>query len=297
MPQIISTEPLAQILKSIALQERTGILRIEQLGERNAERGELYFERGRLKRAYCGQETGRAAAQHIGEWKQITCSFHSISKPFPLATRVLTPSRERTEEKPLARLLLSTIPQTENLSPDLELAATERIKGVRGRPGEALEKSTRPGEEHETEAVPAANFRIAASPPGVNQPLVLHGERLEEYTPGQPARATRDLRRWTTHTDPARQEMPRRPPPTPRLGPLPGEEALPGRMAIFKARAMVTTAQALHAMGRRERIIFILLDGRRTIQDIARLTHQPESEVEQTLVHLTKSGFTQYIQG
>lgn len=295
MPQIISTEPLAQMLKSIALQERTGILRIEQLGERNAGRGELYFEKGRLIRAYCGQEMGETAVRHISEWKQITCSFHSISKPFPAPTRILTPSRERTEEKSRTRPFSTTVPRTENLILVSELAVTEHLRGVEGRPGNRSEKLAHPPGARETEAVPSAQLRSAA--PTTNQPLVLHGEKLEEYTPGQPPRAARDLRRWTTHVNPAKQEMPCRPPHTPRLGPLPGEEGLPGRTAIFKARAMIATTQAIRHMERRERIIFILLDGRRTVQDIARLTHQPEAEVEQTLVHLTKSGYTQYIQG
>lgn len=60
---------------------------------------------------------------------------------------------------------------------------------------------------------------------------------------------------------------------------------------------MIATTQVIQQMERRERIIFILLDGRRTIQDIARLTHQPEYDVEQTLVRLTRVGFTQYIRG
>lgn len=298
MPQIISTEPLAQMLKSIALQERTGILRIEQLGERNAGRGELYFEKGRLIRAYCGQETGQSAVQHIREWKQITCSFHSITRAFPATTRILTPSRERTEEKPLTHLMHSRVPRTENFSPAvLESTVTEHLKGIRERPVDVSEKQARPPGTRETKSVPSAHPRRAASQSGANQPLVLHGERLEEYTPGQPSRASRDLQRWTTHVNAAKQAMPRRPPHTPRLGPLPGEEVLPGRTAIFKARAMTATAQAIRHMERRERIIFILLDGRRTVQDIARLTHQPEAEVEQTLVHLAKTGYAQYIQG
>jgi hypothetical protein len=50
-------------------------------------------------------------------------------------------------------------------------------------------------------------------------------------------------------------------------------------------------------MERRARIVFILLDGRRTIQDIARLTHQAEYEVEQILIDLTKRGYTHYLCG
>lgn len=60
---------------------------------------------------------------------------------------------------------------------------------------------------------------------------------------------------------------------------------------------MAATARAIEHMERRERIIFILLDGRRTIQDIARLIHQPESEVEHILLHLTQHGYTHYLQG
>ena len=60
---------------------------------------------------------------------------------------------------------------------------------------------------------------------------------------------------------------------------------------------MIATAQAIQRMERRERIVFILLDGRRTIQDIARLTHQAEYDVEQILVYLTRTGYTQYVRG
>src|SRR5579883_813831 len=295
MPPTITTEPLAQMLKSIAHQERTGILRVEQLGERNAGRGELYFEKGRLIRAYCGQETGRAAVQHISGWKQIPCSFHGISSPLPIMTRILTPSRERTEEKPPARLPHSTRSQTENLKPTLELVVTEHLKGARSRPEVITETQERVPHASETDAGPETNPHGSAS--ALDQPLVLHGERLEKYASGPADRAARSVPRWTTHTDRARQTMPRRPPHTPRLGPLPGEEVLPGRTAIFKARPMVATAQAIQRLQRRERIIFILLDGRSTIQDIARLTHQPEADVEQTLVRLAQSGYAQYIQG
>src|SRR5579883_1738923 len=299
MPQTITTEPLAQMLKSIAHQERTGILRVEQLGERNAGRGELYFEKGRLIRAYCGQETGRAAVEHISGWKRITCSFHGISRPLPITTRILAPSRERTEEKPPARLPHSTRSRTENLCRTSHRGTTEPLKEGRRRPEAVTDKQPRftQAVEADAEAEAGSETHPHGAASAFNQPLVLHGERLEEFAPAQADRAARTGRRWTTHADPARQGMPRRPPHTPRLGPLPGEEILPGRTAIFKARPMVATAQAIQRLQRRERIIFILLDGRRTIQDIAHLTHQPESEVEQTLVHLTKSGYTQYIQG
>jgi hypothetical protein len=56
-------------------------------------------------------------------------------------------------------------------------------------------------------------------------------------------------------------------------------------------------AKAIHQMERHARVVFILLDGKRTIQDIARLTHRAEHEVEQILVDLTQRGYTQYLCG
>jgi hypothetical protein len=324
MPQTISTEPLAQMLRSIAFQKRSGMLYVEQLGGRNAERGVIYFENGRALRAKSGQETGRAAIQKISAWKQITCSFQGMSRPFSAITRDLKPSREQAEERPLARRSPAEgRHHTDALHNTQDLQDTDHLKEVKIEPRKAqisgdqtlleqemkssatqalLEQEprspkTRALTEQETERVVVARRPILSAPVRSNQPLILHGERLEEYTPEPPARPSRHIERWTTHLNPPAPEMPTRVPVTPRLGPLPGEEVLPGRMAIFKARAMITTAQAIQRMERRERIIFILLDGRRTIQDIARLTHQPESDVEQTLMSLTKRGYTQYIRG
>lgn len=246
MPQIIALEPLAQMLRSIALLERTGILRVEQLGERQVGRGELYFEKGRLIRAYCGQQTGRAAIQQINAWIHISCSFHNI----PLTTRQLHSSRAHSEGHMVPRL--AAVPHTENLRPDLASALAEHFQG------------RRPAEQ-----------------PG-KHPHVLDGPATDT-----PAADITHASRW--------QESPLPLTPFPSL--QPAEETLPGRNAIFKARSMVATARIIERMERRERIIFILLDGRRTILDIARLIHQPESEVEHILVHLTQRGYTQYIQG
>jgi hypothetical protein len=266
MPEAISTEPLAQLLKSIALQKRTGIVYVEQLGEKNPQKGQIYFENGHPQRAQAGQETGLKAFQLINEWKQVTCAFHGMSRPFPLKAE--TPASEpKTQKGSSARLQSARSPETDKLTRAPETIVTEALKGAKGQSERG------------------------------NQQFILHGTTLEEYAPEQPARPSRSIQRWTTHLNPQMAVIPARPPVTPRLGPLPGEEALPGRMAIFKARALASTPQIMQTMERRERIVFMLLDGRRTVQDIARLTHQPESEVEETLVHLTKNGYTHYIGG
>ncbi|MGH2508844.1 MAG: hypothetical protein ACRDHZ_15775, partial [Ktedonobacteraceae bacterium] len=65
----------------------------------------------------------------------------------------------------------------------------------------------------------------------------------------------------------------------------------------FKAKVTITSMQTMQKMERRERIVFVLLDGRRTLQHIATLLHQTESEVSHILHKLVTIGFAEYVQG
>lgn len=294
MPHIIFAEPLAQMIRSITLQKRTGILRVEQLGGRGAERGEIYFENGSLLRARTERATGKAALQHIGEWKQITCAFQSMSRPYPVTDSPSASEREAEEESEPTHVL----PQTDRLArmpmgidPEQRTHRASQQRSLRDR-------NTHPLSPRQTGGMRSVNTVPALLPleaSAVHQPLVLHGTKLEAYTPVPVATPSRSVQRWTTHLLP--EEPPvvaRHPPATPRLLPFRGN---PGRMAVFKSRAAVSPAQAIQQMERHARVIFILLDERRTIQDIARLTHQTEYDVEQILVDLTQRGYTQYVRG
>jgi hypothetical protein len=290
------------MLKSIALQKRTGLLHVEQLGERSTRQGEIYFENGRMLRAQTGKETGNAALQCIGEWKQITCSFQGISRPHPAITCVLTPEQGyKAEEKRLIPVSQTTkVPQTDTLTPWPEsLSPSTGKERTIDMPADVAEVQTERLNTRQAGSTRGVPMHTPLPPTGTNRPLILRGTQLEEYRPRPQVKKPHTIQRWTTHiiSETPPPTMPQRPPATPRLGLLPGEEARPGRGAIFKARALVATHYSIQRMERRERIVFILLDGRRTIQDIARLTHQPETDVEEILMHLTKGGFTQYIRG
>jgi uncharacterized protein DUF4388 len=317
MPQIISGEPLAQMIRSITLQKRTGVLQVEQLGERSAEWGEIYFENGSLMRARTEREAGKAALRRISEWKQITCAFQNASRSYPTTTLVASASQEPKAERPQAHVSL----QTDRLARMPELKDTESRQSLANQPLLTQERRTRPLNPRQAEIVLSTSARssISSAPStAANQPLVLHGTRLEAYMPAQPAMPSRSVQRWTTHQLSELEALPvlRRPEPAPRVDPLPGDAALPvlrrsepnprvdplpgdavlpGRMAIFIACSTVPTAQAIQQMGRHARIAFILLDGRRTIQDIARLTHQTESSVEQIMINLMQHGYTQLV--
>lgn len=70
-----------------------------------------------------------------------------------------------------------------------------------------------------------------------------------------------------------------------------------GIHAIFKARPAATTQNILGQLERRDRIVLILLDGRRTIEDIARLTHRNEIEIARTLVRFLRWGYIEFSGG
>lgn len=73
------------------------------------------------------------------------------------------------------------------------------------------------------------------------------------------------------------------------------EMAQLGVHAVFRARPTATTPGVLAQMERRDRIVLILLDGRRSIRDVAQLIHRSELEIAQTLVHLLRSGSIDFV--
>lgn len=74
-----------------------------------------------------------------------------------------------------------------------------------------------------------------------------------------------------------------------------GEMAQLGMYAIFRMHATATTADILRSIERKERIVLLLLDGKRTIQDVARLLHRSELDVARSLIRLLKHGYAEYI--
>ena len=65
--------------------------------------------------------------------------------------------------------------------------------------------------------------------------------------------------------------------------------------AIFRARSAAATAQVMNHMERHARLVFMLLDGRRPIRDVARLLHQTEVQVAYIVIRLLKNGYIEYL--
>lgn len=68
------------------------------------------------------------------------------------------------------------------------------------------------------------------------------------------------------------------------------QEKGPGTSAVFRVVPGVPTATLASQLPRRERWVFLLLDGKRTVADLARLTQRSELDVASTLARFLQSG-------
>ncbi len=75
----------------------------------------------------------------------------------------------------------------------------------------------------------------------------------------------------------------------------PEEIAQRGVFAVFRTRSMIPIHHLLSCVERRDRAILLLLDGRRTLRDVARLTRRNELEMAHVLVRLLKRGYIDFL--
>ena len=68
-----------------------------------------------------------------------------------------------------------------------------------------------------------------------------------------------------------------------------------GISAVFRTLPYVTAPAVLKHIERRDRIVLLLLDGKRTLQNVARLVHRSELDIAQVLARMLKQGYIEYI--
>src|SRR5207244_1400244 len=64
--------------------------------------------------------------------------------------------------------------------------------------------------------------------------------------------------------------------------------------AVFHIQPAAATKQVMSQMERQDRMIFILLDGKRTVRDLAKLLHRSELAVASVLARLLKNGYIEF---
>lgn len=64
--------------------------------------------------------------------------------------------------------------------------------------------------------------------------------------------------------------------------------------SVFRSRSVAMTYPILFHLERKERAVLLLLDNKRTLHDIARLTHRTDLEVAHILARLLRRGLIDY---
>ncbi|MHB8600089.1 MAG: DUF4388 domain-containing protein [Ktedonobacteraceae bacterium] len=274
----ISTERLINVLQSIALKQQTGCLSVER--ERGhmqgEEKGNIFFERGDTVFALTNQESGETALFSMLKWKYVSYTFTEGIRYAPERRTTGSLSRQapqaRQELQTLDILRLSSIKAVENRqTPPM---------GIPALPATMPEQL--PDEMVETQLLPAIN--LAKIPVPTPPEMVLPGPPSVQIA----AFLQQDTRDIWKHEQVA---------PCDRESEL-SHESLTIQMgvtSIFRALPSATTPSMLSRMERRERIVLLLLNGKRSLQDVAMLVHHSEVDVARTLVHLLKQRYIEHI--
>lgn len=278
MPQTVSTEYLTQLVAIIRQQQQTGLLRIEPIGQGTNERGEIYFEDGRMFYAAVGNEHGRPALQHISEWAHVIYAFQPLNKPLrrsgPLVTENTQP-QERDARDGNSRASLSQ--------------GRSVVSGLRSRLTKPMQVET--------------SAYITETEPPLRETQQLEASRIMPlHVPPAPLSQSSILRMgasgmYASEVGMNQQGLLQQPAEREHLESWPIHEPLPSRLAIFQTRVKITSPQDMQKLERRARLVFVLLDGRRTLQHIAYLLHQTEEEVGQIVLKLTKMNLIEYVEG
>ena len=272
----ISTERLVHILQSIALQEQTGRLSIESVGEEQSEKGEVFFVHGDTVFAHTEHESGETALYRMMNWGEVHYSFFE-----GLRAPTYMNQRKRLDQRPR---------QTRPLLP-IELEQT--------RPMPAMDILTSPLELEATGSTPAIG--MAAIPKSVRPSPITPGylSLRQGYHNGSiPALQTERPTSLQPHPyslpapkNPATQDFAT---PMPRAQLEEGIAEMSQHGAVFRTLPLATKQHIITAMERRERIVFLLLDGKRTLRDIAHLVHRSELDIAHIIAHLLKQGYIEH---
>lgn len=287
----ISTERLVNVLQSIALKQQTGCLSIarehtpgnKREHTQGIEKGNIFFERGDTVFALAGQESGETALFRMLKWKNVSYTF--------------TEGMRYTPERNATGSLLSLAPQVPQVLHKLDILRLSSMKAAENRQTPPIGMPALsevmpvqlPTEMIETQLLPAIN--LAEIPVPMPPDMALPG------TPSVQSAvfSQRDARDAWDARDTGKHEQ---------VAPCDREHhegheshAIPmGVTSIFRALPCATTPVVLSRMERRERVVLLLLNGKRTLRDVAGLIHYNEVDVARTLVRLLKQRYIEYIE-
>jgi|SRR5579859_2293738 len=269
----IFTERLAHILQSIALQQQTGRLSIENVGEQQSEKGEIFFVHGDTVFAHTEHESGEAALYRMMNWREVHYSFfEGLRAPTQMnqQKRIVQSPRQTRPLLPIELEQTRPIPAMHITASPIELEAAGSTPAI-GMP--AIPKSVRPSPITPGYRAPRQDYHNS-SIPQVGGP-----NSLQPHSYSLPA--PKDPHDFATPLPSARSQL--------EEGIV--EMSQHGDSAVFRTLPQATKQHVINSMERRERIVFLLLDGKRTLRDVAHLVHRSEMDIAHITAHLLKQGY------
>jgi hypothetical protein len=289
--QYITTGQLGNVMRLIALGGQTGLLRVVRGQGGTREEGQVQFINGRITTAIVGQMMGGAAIAVLNSWSESAYVFEDGIFYEPQGPEIVVDWNAVTSSGSLPPIGSGSFPpgsyipgQSGQIPPPGQRSQPNLSQPVPGGSG-SMSGSFPPPVSGPSPYPPQANPGSNGSYPPGSSP----------YQPGAgqpPGYGTGPMPRPTTGWG------------APDSGSLPGQsyppQQLPPQIVARLARSaaiLVRTARfdpnAMQALDRRERQVILLIDGRRTIDDVLRLTRRSQEEIRAILAHLIMLGLVE----
>lgn len=229
----VSVERLVDVLHSIALRGRTGLLLVQRAGGEESEQGEIFLEQGEAVFARTSGRVGEAALSLMMAWEKVSTAFH-----------------ESVVVSPELRWHYGIRPHTQDTGSllPIELQNTQMLPVIKPSGIPEQEKALR---THSRELpVPPGRREIKrAFPVPTRQPASLYSQSPESV----------------------------------------------GANSVFRVRSLIAPKQVITGLDRRERLVFLLLDGKRSMSEIAVLIHRCEIDVARVLSRFLSLGLIECV--
>ncbi len=273
----VATSRLSNIIQMITLSRQTGILRVIRGQGAIRELGQVRFLDGEPVAALLGQLTGGAALSVLSNWGECQYAFDEIS-------------------------MRDTADPTMNAAADWMGARPSPMPGSYPGAYPGSMPGSMPGQRSPTTPFSGSSWPVygyqqpappyAVPPSGPLADLADLAASVSQGVPpqGAPYGSSPAPPPYSQPSlgvfDPG---MPQRPPSTPAYGR--GQPAVAtGLLTVIPQRTMVAEQIDQLPLDRRERMVLLLVDGQRTVADLARLTRRTEAELQSVLIHLELLG-------
>lgn len=260
--QYLSTSRLANVIQLITLGQQTGILRAIRGHGSHREMGQIQFVEGQPAAALLGHLTGPAALNVLTNWGESLYAFEDAL-----------------------------------LGDDGAMEATEPASGPAYGHGSWPSGTPSLPDQAASHSAPAGSngpgFPTNTSWPGFNSPTPSYPQQYPQRPPAAPSAPLTGSSTGTsaglTGRPPSYPTFPSHPSAASGQQPAVPGTALGASTPLPRRTSRVDLSDPL-PLDRRERMVLLLVDGKRSVADLARLTRRDESEVRSVLGNLKMLG-------